>query len=151
MFVLPQWRHFRAWTACLKMPPWNTSVFSQIRRAVLSDGNCLGGQLQFNCLPNVCGDLESILHMKYQVAMFEEFVIFFISYKVLLMKLLLMHQYLLKNINGAKTRKDLVFGFGLESLKWVQSFHVLLIKLANPCEGQWMYIFVQKHLAQRTW
>lgn len=33
------------------------------------------------------------------------------------MKLLLMHQYLLKNINGEKTRKDFVFGFGLESLK----------------------------------
>lgn len=40
----------------------------------------LGGQLQFNCLPNVCGDLESILHMKYQVAMFEEFRICFFFY-----------------------------------------------------------------------
>lgn len=47
------------------------SVFT-VRLAVLGKGTCLSGQLQFNCLPNVCGDLKSILHMKYQVVMFEE-------------------------------------------------------------------------------
>jgi len=43
----------------------------------------LGGQLQFNCLPNVCGDLESILHMKYQVAMFEELRILLFFFYIL--------------------------------------------------------------------
>lgn len=54
------------------------SVFT-VRLAVLGKGTCLSDQLQFNCLPNVCGDLKSILHMKYQVVMFEElWICFFI-------------------------------------------------------------------------